>query len=363
MSDTTPEADRTVTVTARRSGKPWFTRKQITIMIGLGLIVVVGFTAFNGGKKQTKDPEDNLDVVSDIGRVAPYTPPIVKPEERPAPVQQVVAPIPQRQVEQPPLIRQVTQSHKPSFDTYSVASLPDSWKPKQANAAGGSSGSGTGKVPSRTHIAYKASSIPGAKASPMGDTSMVLMPGLLRCTMLTDIDSTLQGPFQCQVRGDVYSEDNVLLISSGLIINGTYDNRVQQGQRRLSLTGGYAIQNKCIIPFGGPMADSLGKAGADGEYDPHTWEKLGGAITLMLAQNAFQIAQAALQNSSNNGSNSGNTYLNFQTGGVSNLASQLLQSTINIPATITIHHGQDLALWLPGPTDFSDCYHLEAAND
>ena len=356
MSDTTPDADRTVTVTARRSGKPWFSRKQITIMIGLGLIVVVGFTAFNGGKKPSKDPEDNLGVVSDIGRVAPYIPPIVKPEEKPAPALPIVAP----QIQH--LIKQITQSRKPSFDTYSVASLPEAWKkPKQANAGGG--GSETSKAASHTRIAYKASSIPGAKASPMGDTSMVLMPGLLRCTMLTAIDSTLQGPFQCQVRGDVYSEDNVLLIHGGAIINGTYDNRVQQGQRRLSLVGGYSIQNKCIIPFGGPMADSLGKAGADGEYDPHTGARLGGAITLMLAQNAFQLAQAALQNSNNRGSNSGNTYLNFQTGGVSNIATDLLHNTINIPPTITIHEGQDLALWITGPIDFSECYQLEAARD
>src|ERR1044072_8653781 len=189
---------------------------------------------------------------------------------------------------------------------------------------------------------------------------MTLMPGLLRCTMLTAIDSTLQGPFQCQVRGDVYSESNVLLIHSGAIINGTYDNKIQQGQRRLSLHGGYAIQNRCLIPFGGPMADSLGKTGAEGEYDAHTWQRVGGAVMLMLAQNAFQLGQAALQNSGNNrGSNSGSTYLNFQSGEVSNLATELLKSTINIPPTITIHEGADLALWLTGPTDFSECYNLE----
>ena len=59
-------------------------------------------------------------------------------------------------------------------------------------------------------------------------------------------------------------------------------------------------------------------------------------------------------------SKGGNTYLNFNTGGgVGTISQQLLSRTINIPPTITLNQGTEIALWVTKYVDFSPSYRLE----
>ena len=123
----------------------------------------------------------------------------------------------------------------------------------------------------------------------------------------------------------------------------------------MSLTVAAYTPNNCVVPLGGPMADGLGRTGLEGSVDNHLWERFGGAVMLMLVDNLFSLAQSEV-------SKGGNTYVQLQSGDVSNLASEVLRNTINIPPTITINQGSDVALWVPTPISFNKCYTLEPRN-
>ena len=232
---------------------------------------------------------------------------------------------------------------RPAMMSFNVAAIPDAMKPQAVATA----------KPDTTAVSYKNTPIVGNEARPMGDSSLVLKPGLLRCTLVTAINSDLAGPFMCTLPDNVMSDQNVVLMDKGTSIIGSYDSKVSQGQKRLmSLTVAAYTPNNCVVPLGGPMADALGRTGLEGSVDNHLWERFGGAVMLMLVDNLFSLAQSEV-------SKGGNTYVQLQSGDVSNLASEVLRNTINIPPTITINQGSDVALWLPVPTSFKKCYTLE----
>lgn len=254
----------------------------------------------------------------------------------------------------------------PMFYSYAVPPLPEQFKPK-ANGTGEASGTGGGNAPETTAIAFKAAQIPGFKAGSMGDLALMLPPGVVICTMASVVESTVDGDFVCTIQRDVKSPAGVVLLDAGSYIQGTYDIHVQTGQRRLraGAVTAWDLKTRCVVPLGGAMSDGMGRAGLDGDYDPHTWEKLGAAGIVMLTQNAFNLAttllQSALQNGSNNrnsNNSSGNSYYQLQTGDMQSVASELLKSNANIPPTITVHQGSVVGFWIKQPVDFSSCYRL-----
>jgi type IV secretion system protein VirB10 len=237
--------------------------------------------------------------------------------------------------------------------SYSVSQVPEYMKPKAAVA--GEGGGGAERKDTPTHVAYKGTAVVGGKSGTMPDRNLVLMPGVLRCTMATAINSDLEGPFICNLPGDVMSPTGVVLMEKGTQIVGSYSSKVSTGQKRLMTVAGTAYTpNGVVVPLGTPMADSLGRTGLEGDVDRHLMERFGGAIALSLVDMAFGLGQASL-------SKGGNTYLSFSNGnGVSSLAQEVLRSQIDIKPTITVNQGQDVALWIVVPIDFSASYRLEA---
>jgi type IV secretion system protein VirB10 len=259
---------------------------------------------------------------------------------------------------QPQSITNLKKEVRPGFVAFNVPAIPDALKPRSAPPAV----AGGEVQKDLTHVTYKGTTLAGTKAGPLGDSALLLKPGLLRCTLITAINSDLPGPFQCVLPGDVLSDQNVVLMEKGTTITGSYDSKVTQGQQRLmALTAIAYTPNNCTVPLGGPMADGLGKTGLEGSVDNKYFQRFGFAFIISMMDLSSSILQSEL-------SKGGNTYLNFSGGGggsgVASLAQQVLQQSIAIKPTITVNQGEDVAIWLPGPApiSFEDCYRLVPRN-
>jgi type IV secretion system protein VirB10 len=205
-------------------------------------------------------------------------------------------------------------------------------------------------------IAFKGQQFPGVKTGPAVDPTFMLMPGLYHCVLDTAIDSTIPGPFQCHTTKPIMSETGVILMGAGTKIWGNYQpvSGVAQG-RLVSVTGMAQTPDNVFVPLDGPAADGLGRTGIPGNEDDHTFQRFGGAVLLALSSNVASVLSAAL-------SKSGSTYLNINTGDLTSLASEILRNTVNIPPTVTVWQGTDVAVWIRYPIDFSASYRLRPIN-
>ena len=206
-------------------------------------------------------------------------------------------------------------------------------------------------------IQFKPASFEGTKSFTIAHRDYMLMRwSTIICVMDTEIITGASGaaPFRCHVKNAVLSPTGVTLLEAGTIVGGTYTSLVGEGQNRIVAVSAEAQSpNGVIADIGGPIADQLGAAGVEGSVDEHWWQRIGGAMLLSLVDNGFGLAQAAL-------SKGGNTNLNFNTGGgVGTISQQLLSKTINIPPTITLNQGTEIALWVTKYVDFSPSYRLE----
>jgi type IV secretion system protein VirB10 len=201
-----------------------------------------------------------------------------------------------------------------------------------------------------TKVAFKPSVLAGGKAGPAIRLTYVMMPQLIPCALDTAMDSTLAGAITCHTTQDVLSPDHVLLMSAGTQITGTYKNDVRNGQTRLFAFAGSAITKEGIpVPLDSQVADGLGRAGIEAtDVNNHYGERFGAGILLTGAEGILGVAQAAV-------SKGGNTYINLNTGsGASGVATQILQSQINIPPTISVVPGTIVSIVVDHPIDFSD---------
>jgi type IV secretion system protein VirB10 len=357
MSDTTQERGASPVVTARQ---PWFTRVQkVTfVLFGLGALLAFVFWRSSHPPPPPASPEKLLDKIADIVQYEP--PPAPKPEPKPAalpasPSPPLARPLPAAPIS--PLLPPAPPVHiappKPPEPHMIAFDAPaGQQQAKAAMATGGAADGEAGGL--GTQVAWKSATVPGGKAGTIGDQSLILMPGLIPCVLDTAIDSTLPGPISCHVTQDMLSPAGVTLLDRGTKIVGEYKNNIAQGQNRLFTMAATAYTpSGCVVPLDSPMADGLGRAGLDGNVDNHTWERFGGAVLLSLIDSSLGVLQSAL-------SSGNNTYLTFQSGGISSLADQILRATINIPPTITKYQGERVTIFLRYPINFSGCYRLRA---
>lgn len=209
-----------------------------------------------------------------------------------------------------------------------------------------------------TGLDFKTSAIPGLKASAAIDDTYQLMPGLLPMVLDTAINSDVPGPLLAHLPGPVYSPKGVLLMEAGTQVIGKYQS-MGKGSR-LMAGGLYAHTPHSIwVPLTAQgMADDLGRSGLPGNIDNHYLERFGFATLLTLTDQVLQVLQAEA-------SKGGSSYINLNGGGggVSSLASQILQSQINMPPTFTKNAGETIALFLDQPIDFSASYRVHTFKD
>lgn len=216
-------------------------------------------------------------------------------------------------------------------------------------AAGGPSSTLTASLtPTQVHA---------TQAGLAGNRDLRLSAGAkIACAGDTAFDSTLAGISTCTVTSDVYSDNgHVLLIERGSTVNTEFRSAPAQGQRRVFiLSARIQTPGGVFVQIDSPAADALGRTGIDGAVDNHWGERLGAAFLLSLVQDS--IGYLASRSNSSNGTV---VFENTQQTG-NDMADKVLNSTINIPPTITKSQGADFLIVLARDIDFSNVYQLEA---
>jgi type IV secretion system protein VirB10 len=340
--------------------------------IGLGALAVA-LLGVNGLLSYTRNqtPQDTEKLPATLGATVAYEPLPTPAPPKPAPqAPAVTSPV----IREPPPVQAPQRTwgaamvpHTPDIKPApepkpAVVFYDTDPTPGEAGTPGGGGGkpdpAGKGGDPSaaNTNVVYAEGSVKGDQAGLMGDTTLVLMPGLVPCIMDTAINSSFPGPIQCHVPMDVRPR-GVTLLDRGTIIHGAYSANVSTGQDRLSAPASWIedpVTGCNVVLNNAPISDPLGVTGIDGNVDNHYMERFGAAVIMDLASTGASLGQALLQKG-------GNTYLNFNNGGggTESLANAILQSQINIKPTITVNQGTAIAIFIQKPIDFSRCYRLE----
>jgi type IV secretion system protein VirB10 len=197
---------------------------------------------------------------------------------------------------------------------------------------------------------------PRVRAEMLGNRSLVLAQGAkIDCVGDTAFDSTEAGISTCTVTKNVYSDDGrVVLIERGSQINSQYRSNLSPGQKRVFvLSARIKTPHGVTVEIDSPAADALGRMGVDGYVDNHWGQRIGAAMLLGLTQDA--IGYLATRGGNSNGSV---VYENTQQQG-NDMATRVLDSTINIPPTLKQNQGTEFTIVVARDLDFGSVYALQ----
>ncbi|WP_153141892.1 type IV secretion system protein VirB10 [Paraburkholderia agricolaris] len=195
---------------------------------------------------------------------------------------------------------------------------------------------------------------PRVLANTLGNRSLVLAQGAkIDCAGDTAFDSTEAGLSTCTVTKNVYSDDGrVVLIERGSQINSQYRSNLSPGQKRaFILAARIETPHGVTVEIDSPAADALGRMGIEGYVNNHWGERIGAAMLLGLTQDA--IGYLATR-----GGNGSVVYENTQQQG-NDMATRVLDSTINIPPTLTQNQGAEFTIVVARDLDFGSVYALQ----
>ena len=196
---------------------------------------------------------------------------------------------------------------------------------------------------------------PAVEASVLPTERFLLPKGaFIDCTLETAIDSTLPGMTTCVTATDTFSADGtVVLLERGTKLVGETRGQVRAGQARLFVLWTEArTPTGVVVPLDSPGTDALGRAGLTGKVNTHFWERFGAAILVSVIDAGVQ---AGIQATNNGGTvivNPSNT---------EDVMTGILQSTVNIPPTITVRQGARIQVLVARDVDFRSVYRLTMA--
>src|SRR5579859_1347342 len=186
-------------------------------------------------------------------------------------------------------------------------------------------------------------------------TQRFLLPkgAFIDCTLETAIDSTLPGMTTCVVATDAFSADgSVVLIERGTKLVGETRGQVQQGSTRVFVLWTEArTPSGVIVPLASPGTDELGRSGLPGAVNRHFLERFGAAILISVIDGAVQ---AKVQSSGN-----GTVIYNPSTS--TDVITEVLKSTVNIPPTVVKPQGDRIQVFVARDLDFRSVYELRPA--
>ncbi|CAB3802685.1 hypothetical protein LMG28614_05673 [Paraburkholderia ultramafica] len=179
---------------------------------------------------------------------------------------------------------------------------------------------------------------------------------MIDCGQQSMLVTDQPGMVTCYTTADVYSANgHVVLIDAGSKVVGSYQTGIQQGQKRVFVMW-QRIETPAgvIVDIDSPGTDALGAAGEPGQVDTHFWERFGGAIMLSLIGDFGQAVVNAAQRSG------GQTLtLNNTSNSTSEMSTEALRNTINIPPTLYKNQGDRVSIFVARDLDFSDVYGLK----
>ncbi|HDR9173001.1 TPA: type IV secretion system protein VirB10 [Burkholderia vietnamiensis] len=227
--------------------------------------------------------------------------------------------------------------------------------------AGISSGAGalaqrSGQADSTLAQALTPTATPRVQAGTLGNRSLVLAQGAkIDCVGDTAFDSTEAGISTCTVTQNVYSDDGrVVLIERGSQINSQYRSTPAPGQKRVFvLSARIKTPHGITVEIDSPAADALGRMGVDGYVDNHWRQRIGAAMLLGLSQDAIGYL------STRGGNTNGPVVFQSTQQQGNDMATRVLDSTINIPPTLTQNQGAEFTIVVARDLDFGSVYALQ----
>ena len=183
-------------------------------------------------------------------------------------------------------------------------------------------------------------------------TQRLLLPkgAFIDCTLETAIDSTLPGMTTCVTATDTFSADGeVVLLERGTQLVGETRGEVRQGQARVFVLWTEArTPTGVVVPLDSPGTDAVGRSGLTGKVNTHFWARFGAAILVSVIDAGVQ---AGVQSTGN-----GAVIVNPSTS--EDVMTGILQSTVDIPPTITVAPGARIQVLVARNVDFRSVYRL-----
>lgn len=175
------------------------------------------------------------------------------------------------------------------------------------------------------------------------------------CVLQTGIDTTLPGLVTCKVMTDVRSANGKnVLIERGSMGIGEQQSSLRQGQARtFALWDRIAMPTGVFIELDSPATDQMGMSGIPGFVNNHFLERFGGAIMVSLIKDYTQ-ALVQRQVSSTSG---GTAYVNTTQSG-SDIATETLKNSINIPPTLVVNPGTVVYMTVARDISFERVYEV-----
>ncbi len=187
-------------------------------------------------------------------------------------------------------------------------------------------------------------------------TQRFLLPkgAFIDCTLETAISSALPGMTTCVTATDTFGADgNIVLLERGSKLVGETRGQVTQGTPRLFVLWTEArTPTGVVVPLTSPGADELGRSGLSGTIDRHWWLRFGTALLVTVIDGAVQ---GAVESHSSGGA----IILDPSTS--SDVATEVLRGTLNIPPTIDKAQGDRIEILVARDIDFRSVYALHAS--
>lgn len=184
-------------------------------------------------------------------------------------------------------------------------------------------------------------------------TQRLLLPkgAFIDCTLETAIDSTLPGMTTCVTATDTFGADGTtVLLERGSKLVGETGGDVRQGMARMFVLWSQArTPAGVVVDLASPGTDSLGRSGLSGRVNRHFFERFGAAILISVIDGVVQSAAQA---------SDGSTVIYNPTTS-SDVVTEVLRSTVNIPPTVTVAHGSRIQVLVARDLDFRSVYRLK----
>jgi type IV secretion system protein VirB10 len=150
---------------------------------------------------------------------------------------------------------------------------------------------------------------------------------------------------------DVFSTDGtVVLLERGTKLIGETRGTVQRGAARVFVLWSEArTPTGVAVRLASPGTDALGRAGVSGDVDRHFFERFGAAILISMIDGAVQ---GAMRSAGDGGA------VIYNPSGSREILTEVLRSTVDVPPTVRVAHGERIQVLVARDLDFRSVYRL-----
>jgi type IV secretion system protein VirB10 len=237
-----------------------------------------------------------------------------------------------------------------------VAALPAAGAGDGEGMANGppEAGMAPGAPPGSVAALLRPTVTPAVRARVLPTQQMLLPKGaFIDCTLETAIDSSLPGLTTCVTATDTFGADGkVVLLERGTKLVGETRGEVRQGTARVFVLWTEArTPTGVVVPLASPGTDELGRSGLPGVVDRHFLDRFGAAILISMIDGTIQAAAQ---------SRGGSGTVIYNPSNASDVVTEVLKSTVNIPPTVRKQNGDRIQILVARDLDFRSVYELRS---